>query len=52
MDTSYSKMCKDFESFDDDIMRTIFMPIMQWHFQKSAFPEEYTKYIDVRVFHF
>ena len=37
------------ESFDDGIMRTIFLPVMQWHFQKSAFPEEYTRYINVRT---
>ena len=35
------------ESFDDNLMRTIFVPIMQWYFQKSAFPESYSKYIAV-----
>lgn len=32
------------ESFDDELMKTIFQPVINWHFTKYAFPPEYTKY--------
>lgn len=32
------------ESFDDDLMRAIFSPIINWHFNTSGFPVEYHKF--------
>ena len=33
------------ESFDDNLMRTIFQPILEWHFHK--FPNNYFKFSQV-----
>jgi dynein heavy chain len=38
------------ESFDDDLMKTIFQPIMDWYFTKSAYPPEYNKMSTVKSF--
>jgi dynein heavy chain len=35
------------ESFDDGLMRSIFLPVIEWYFQSKAFPEAYSKYISV-----
>jgi dynein heavy chain len=32
------------ESFNNDLMRSIFYPIIDWHFQKPGFPVECRKY--------
>ena len=34
------------ESFDDDLMRTIFLPVIDWHFS-NGFAQEYSKYSTV-----
>ena len=36
------------ESFNDDLLRSIFYPIVDWHFQKPGFPIECRKYARVR----
>lgn len=36
------------ESFDDELMRTIFKPVINWYFTNSAFPPEYHKFSVVR----
>ena len=38
------------ESFNDDLMRSIFYPIIDWHFQKPGFPVEIRKYSRVWIF--
>jgi len=35
------------ESFDDDLMKSIFLPIINWHFSKSGFGPEYAKFCNV-----
>jgi dynein heavy chain len=35
------------ESFDDDLIRSIFQPIMNWYFNTSGFASEYTKFSTV-----
>ena len=37
------------ESFTDDEMRTIFKPIIENHFLRCAFPQEYFKYTEVLI---
>ena len=44
-----SRMARHFnvlgiDSFDDELMRTIFQPVIDWHFAKCSFPAEYGKY--------
>jgi hypothetical protein len=35
------------ESFQEDLMRSIFLPVLTWHFNNSGFSAEYTKYLHV-----
>lgn len=35
------------ESFQDDLMRSIYLPVLNWHFTNSGFSSEYTKYMHV-----
>ena len=37
------------ESFDDDLMRSIFQPIVNSYFDKSGFMTDYAKYSTVRI---
>lgn len=38
------------ESFDDDLMKSIFLPIINWHFTKSGFGSEYGKFCNVIIY--
>ncbi len=37
------------ESFNDELMRSIFYPIIDWHFQKPGFPIECRRYSRVFI---
>ena len=38
------------ESFDDNLIKTIFQPILEWHFANTAFQSQYLKFPKVFIF--